>query len=83
MVSKKLARLVKLFFPDQRVDEIAIALNPIPLPIRWKIRFLPPVMPPEGGGPLDALELLERSEDVRDSIQHALDDILAHRRTAF
>jgi len=83
MVSKKLARLFKLFFPDQRVDEIAIALNPIPLPIRWKIRFLPPVMPPEPGERLDGLELLERSEDIRDSIQHALDDILAHRRTAF
>ena len=83
MVSKRLARIVKLFFPDQRVDEIAVALNPIPLPIKWRIRFLPPVMPPEGGGRLDGLELLERSEDIRDSIQHALDDILAHRRTAF
>jgi hypothetical protein len=72
-----------LFFPDQRVDEIAIALNPIPLPIKWRIRFLPPVMPHDGDGQLDALELLERSEDIRDSIQHALDDILAHRRTAF
>jgi 1-acyl-sn-glycerol-3-phosphate acyltransferase len=83
MVSKRLARLVKLFFPDQRVDEIAIALNPIPLPIKWRIRFLPPVMPPDDGEQLDGLELLERSEDIRDSIQHALDDILAHRRTAF
>jgi 1-acyl-sn-glycerol-3-phosphate acyltransferase len=83
MVSKRLARLFKLFFPDQRVDEIAIALNPIPLPIKWRIRFLPPVMPPGDGEQLDGLELLERSEDIRDSIQHALDDILAHRRTAF
>lgn len=83
MVSKRLARLFRLFFPDQRVDEIAIALNPIPLPIKWKIRFLPPVMPPDADERLDALELLERSEDIRDSIQHALDDILAHRRTAF
>jgi 1-acyl-sn-glycerol-3-phosphate acyltransferase len=83
MVSKRLARLVRLFFPEQRVDEIAIALNPIPLPIRWKIRFLPPVPPPGDGVELDALDLLERSADVRQSIQHALDDILAHRKTAF
>jgi 1-acyl-sn-glycerol-3-phosphate acyltransferase len=83
MVSKRLARLVRLFFPEQRVDEIAIALNPIPLPIRWNIRFLPPVPPPGDGVELDALDLLERSADVRQSIQHALDDILAHRKTAF
>lgn len=83
MVSKRLARLVRLIFPDQRVDEVAIALNPIPLPIRWKIRFLPPVEPPPVGAELDALDLLERSADIRQSIQHALDDILAHRRTAF
>jgi 1-acyl-sn-glycerol-3-phosphate acyltransferase len=83
MVSKRLARLVRLFFPEQRVDEIAIALNPIPLPIRWKVRFLPPVMPPPDGVELDALDLLERSADIRQSIQHALDDILAHRKTAF
>ena len=83
MVSKRLARLVRLFFPDQRVDEIAVALNPIPLPIRWKIRFLPPVAPSSDGRPPDALELLERSEDIRQSIQHALDDMLATRKTAF
>jgi 1-acyl-sn-glycerol-3-phosphate acyltransferase len=83
MVSKRLARIVRLFFPDQRVEEIAVALNPVPLPIRWKIRFLPPVMPSEDGAHPDALELLERSEDIRHSIQAALDDMLATRRTAF
>jgi len=83
MVSKRLAKLVRLFFPEQRVDEIAIALNPIPLPIRWKIRFLPPIPPSDRPGGLDALEQLERSEDIRRTIQSALDDILATRRTAF
>lgn len=83
MVSKRIARLVRLVFPDQRVDEVAVALNPIPLPIRWKIRFLPAIDPPPEGVDLDALDLLERSADIRQSIQHALDDILAHRRTAF
>jgi 1-acyl-sn-glycerol-3-phosphate acyltransferase len=83
MVSKRLAQLVRLIFPEQRVEEIAIALNPIPLPIRWKIRFLPPVEPSESGVPMDALEQLERVEDVRRSIQSALDDMLASRTTAF
>jgi 1-acyl-sn-glycerol-3-phosphate acyltransferase len=81
--SKMLARLVRLVFPEQRVEEIAIALNPIPLPIRWKIRFLPPI-PASGRTPrLDALDQLERSEDIRRTMQDALDDILATRRTAF
>lgn len=83
MVSKKLARLVRLFFPEQRVEEIAISLNPVPLPIRWHIRFLPPVMPTTADSGLDALEQLERAEDVRRMIQSALDDILSERRTAF
>ena len=84
MTSKRLARLVRLFFPEQRVEEIAIALNPVPLPVKWRIRFLEPL--PAGsveGRPLDALDMLERSEDVRRAIQSALDDLLADRRTAF
>jgi 1-acyl-sn-glycerol-3-phosphate acyltransferase len=83
MVSRKLARLVRMFFPEQRVEEIAIALNPIPLPIRWHIRFLPPVQPSAPSHHLDALDRLERAEDVRRMIQSALDDILSERRTAF
>jgi 1-acyl-sn-glycerol-3-phosphate acyltransferase len=83
MVSRKLARLVRMFFPEQRVEEIAVALNPIPLPIRWHIRFLPPVMPSAKDHHLDSLDQLERAEDVRRMIQSALDDILSERRTAF
>jgi 1-acyl-sn-glycerol-3-phosphate acyltransferase len=81
--SKMLARLVRLVFPEQRVEEIAIALNPIPLPIRWKIRFLPPIPASGRASGLDALDQLERSEEIRRVIQDALDDILATRRTAF
>jgi 1-acyl-sn-glycerol-3-phosphate acyltransferase len=83
MVSRKLATLVRMFFPEQRVEEIAISLNPIPLPIRWHIRFLPPVLPSEPDHHLDSLDRLERAEDVRRMIQSALDDILSKRRTAF
>lgn len=83
MVSKRLARLVRMLFPEQRVEEIALSLNALPLPIKWRIRFLPPVLPGDRGGRLDALDQLERSEEIRRSIQTALDDILASRRTAF
>ena len=83
MVSKRLAGLVRVFFPDQRVEEIALSLNLVPLPIKWRIRFLPPVMPGDPGGTLDSLDQLERAEEIRGSIQEALDDILANRRTAF
>ncbi len=83
MTSKRLARLVRIFFPDQRVDEIAVSLNPIPLPVRWKIRFLEPIAASAHPDDVDALDMLERSEDVRRSIQYALDDMLAGRRTAF
>lgn len=82
-VSKRLASLVKLVFPEQRLDAVAVALNPIPLPIRWRIRFLPPIEPSTGGRELDSLDQLERAEDIRATIQAALDDILSTRRTAF
>jgi 1-acyl-sn-glycerol-3-phosphate acyltransferase len=82
-VSKRLAQLVRLAFPQQRVEEVAIFLNPLPLPVRWRIRFLPPVMPECPDGEPDALRVLERSEEIRRSIQTALDALLAARGTAF
>jgi len=82
-VSKRLAQLVRFIFPQQRVEEIAIFLNPIPLPVRWHIRFLPPVMPEDPGTEPDPLSMLERSEEIRRSVQTALDSMLASRGTAF
>lgn len=75
-VSRRLAELVRLFFPQQRVERIAVFLNPVPLPVRWRIRFLAP-MPPAG---LDALGVLERSEEVRSRVQAAVDAMLEERR---
>lgn len=83
MTSKRLAKLVRLIFPEQRVEEIAVSLNPLPLPVKWRIRFLEPIHVAGDNGRLDALDLLERSEDVRRAIQHALDAMLAARTTAF
>jgi len=82
-VSKRLARLVRLFFPQQRVDEIAVFLNPLPLPVRWHLRFLPSHEPEAPGVTPDPLRLLERTEDIRRVIQDNLEDMLAKRRSAF
>lgn len=82
-VSKRLASLVRMVFPQQRVEEIAIFLNPVPLPVRWHLRFLPPLQPEQSGEELDPLRLLERTEEVRRKIQLELDGMLAARRTAF
>jgi 1-acyl-sn-glycerol-3-phosphate acyltransferase len=82
-VSEWLARLVRLIWPEQRVDQIAVVLNPIPLPVRWRIRFLPPLAPEGRAAVIDPLRMLERTEEVRVAIQSALDDILATRRGVF
>jgi 1-acyl-sn-glycerol-3-phosphate acyltransferase len=82
-VSKRLAQLVRFIFPQQRVEEIAVFLNPVPLPVRWRIRFLPPVMPENPGIEPDPLRMLERSEEIRRTVQTTLDTLLAGRGTAF
>jgi 1-acyl-sn-glycerol-3-phosphate acyltransferase len=82
-VSTRLAQLVRFVFPQQRVEEIAVFLNPFPLPVRWKIRFLPPLLPEDPGSVPDPLAMLERSEEIRRQVQEALDDLLAKRRTMF
>ena len=80
--SQALARLVRLIWPSQRVDEMAVYLNLIPLPIRWRIRFLPPIAPSHGGEDPDPLEMLERTEAVRSLIQTNLDEMLVERGSA-
>lgn len=81
-VSEWLARLVRLVWPEQRVEKMAVVLNPIPLPVRWHIRFLP-ALAPQRAAAIDPLRLLERTEEVRLAIQTALDDMLANRRSVF
>jgi 1-acyl-sn-glycerol-3-phosphate acyltransferase len=71
--SSALARVVRLVFPDQRVDEIGVFLNPIPLPVHWSIRFLEPI---SLGPDPDRLDILEAAEATRTAIQRALDDML-------
>lgn len=81
--SKRLAALVRMVFPEQRVDEMAVFINPIPLPVKWHIEFLEPV-PVEGPTARpDRLTVLEMSEEVRTRIQTALDRRLARRDSIF
>lgn len=81
--SKRLAQLVRVFFPDQRIDELAVWLNVIPLPIKWTITILEPV---DVGGPTehpDRLSVLEVSEEIRNKIQNKLDEVVGNRTGLF
>ncbi len=80
-VSKTLARLVRLVFPEQRVEGVAVFLNPIPLPVRWRIRFLEPLDPPPPDA--DPLAILETSEEIRSRIQRVLDEMVEARSGLF
>lgn len=82
-VSETLARLVRMVLPQQRVDRMAVVLNPIPLPVQFHIRFLPPVTPSGIVAAADPLSVLERTEAIQQSIQTALDEILRDRRSPF
>jgi 1-acyl-sn-glycerol-3-phosphate acyltransferase len=81
--SRRLAQLVRMVFPQQRVDEMAVWLNPIPLPIRWHIRFLDPVDVGPATDQPDRLTVLETAEHVRTAIQNALDEMLRERTGIF
>ncbi len=81
--SKRLAQLVRMVFPQQRVDEMAVWLNPIPLPVKWQIRFLEPIDVGPATDRPDRLTVLETAEQVRSMVQDALDTMLAERKTIF
>ncbi len=80
--SQLLARLVRMVWPSQRVEEMAVYLNLIPLPIRWRVRFLEPINPSHEGTDPDPLEMLERTEYVRSLIQTNLTEMLDQRGSA-
>jgi 1-acyl-sn-glycerol-3-phosphate acyltransferase len=81
--SKRLAQLVRLVFPQQRVSEMAVWLNPIPLPVRWQVRFLEPIEVGPAVDRLDRLAVLETAEHVRGVVQGALDTMLRERTSVF
>lgn len=79
-VSRSLARVVRMILPEQRVEGVAVFLNPIPLPVRWKIRFLPPLELEREGDSLSQLEVTDR---VRSTIQANLDQMVETRTGLF
>lgn len=80
--SQALARLVRIIWPSQRVEEMAVYLNLVPLPIRWRVRFLEPIQPSHAGTDPDPLEMLEKTEEIRSLIQMNLQEMLAERGSA-
>jgi 1-acyl-sn-glycerol-3-phosphate acyltransferase len=78
-VSKSVGRLVRLLMPEQRVEGVALFLNPIPLPVKWRIRFMEPIPPENPGRPPEPLRVLERTEEIRSQIQRELDEMLGER----
>lgn len=74
--SRGLARLVRMIFPEQRVDEIGVWLNPIPRPVKWHVHFLPPLTPERS----DRLSIIEITAQVQTAIQEELDEMV--RRNA-
>jgi 1-acyl-sn-glycerol-3-phosphate acyltransferase len=81
--SKRLAQLVRMVFPQQRVEEMAVWLNPLPLPVRWQIRFLPAIDVGPTTDRLDRLAVLETAEQVRGIVQETLDTMLRERTSVF
>ena len=81
--SKRLAQLVRMVFPQQRVDEMAVWLNPIPLPVKWQIRFLPAIEVGPATDRPDRLAVLQTAEQVRAVVQDELDTMLHERTSIF
>lgn len=60
---------------------IPLPLNIIPLPVKWKIKFLPPIyLPYKPSAAEDRDLLLEIAEDIQEQMQEALADEIIKRR---
>lgn len=63
---------------------LPLPLNVIPLPAKWKIKFLPPITLPYKASAAEDAELVkELSQDVREEMQKALSDEVSKRTSAF
>ena len=83
--SRLLARLVNQFIPQERADSFPLLLNPLPLPIKWRIEFCEPIDVSKYGpeAARDTLLVNQITEQVRARIQEGLDRNLALRRSMF
>lgn len=63
---------------------LPVPLNIIPLPAKWKIKFLPPVHLPYESSAADDRELVEElAQDIREKMQVVISDEVSQRGSAF
>lgn len=63
---------------------LPVPLNILPLPVKWKIKFLHPVTLPYAADAADDNELAhELAEEIRERMQAALTEELRHRKSIF
>ncbi len=63
---------------------LPLPLNVIPLPARWKIKFLPPIYLPYKAEAADDSELVkEIAQDIREQMQAAISEEVSKRGSAF
>lgn len=63
---------------------LPLPLNVIPLPARWKIKFLPPIYLPYKSSQVSDSELMhEIAEDIQEQMQETLSDELAKKKGFF
>jgi 1-acyl-sn-glycerol-3-phosphate acyltransferase len=63
---------------------IPLPLNVIPLPVKWKIKFLEPIHLPYGANALKDAELVrEISEEIQEKMQQAMHEELRKRKSLF
>lgn len=63
---------------------LPLPLNVIPLPAKWKIKFLPPIQLPYDASAIDDQELIvELAQDIREQMQEAINKELANRSSVY
>ncbi len=63
---------------------LPLPLNVIPLPVKWKIKFLPPIYLPYKASQVSDGDLMhEIAEEIQEQMQEALSDELNKRRGFF
>jgi 1-acyl-sn-glycerol-3-phosphate acyltransferase len=63
---------------------LPLPLNVIPLPVKWKIKFLPPIYLPYGAAAVDDRDLvMEITEEIQEQMQEALSEEINKRGGKF
>ncbi len=63
---------------------LPLPLNIIPLPVKWKIKFLPPIYLPYNAESVENTELVhEIAEEIQEQMQDELGDQILKRSSVF